>query len=292
MIPDMAASLTCEPFGEPLHERLAAGRSGDVALYWLGQSGFVIRAGTYRIVIDPYLSDSLAEKYRGSRFAHQRMMPPPLMPRDLTPVDLVLCTHHHGDHMDPQTLQPLARANPDARFVVPKARMDESRRRIGVADERLLPLDAGEELEPLAGIRVAALPGAHETLDTDDAGHHLYLGYLVETTGIRILHSGDTVPYDGIEQWVAAQTPDLALLPVNGRSEFLRGNNVPGNMTLDEAVALCVVCGIPAMIAQHYGMFAFNTAEPEDIDRKVGEPDLPIQLVRAAVKVEYRLVAD
>ena len=37
---------------------------------WLGQAGFLIRWREFRLVIDPYLSDSLATKYRGTRFPH------------------------------------------------------------------------------------------------------------------------------------------------------------------------------------------------------------------------------
>jgi hypothetical protein len=57
----MPADLTAVPFIGGLAQALARPRDAAPALYWLGQGGFVIDAGGKRLVIDPYLSDSLAE---------------------------------------------------------------------------------------------------------------------------------------------------------------------------------------------------------------------------------------
>ncbi len=74
-------TLMLTPFSESLAERLGAPHPG-VSIYWLGQAGFVIATNRRRIVIDPYLSDSLGRKYRGKRFAHERLMPAPIAARD------------------------------------------------------------------------------------------------------------------------------------------------------------------------------------------------------------------
>ena len=70
-------------------------------LHWLGQAGFWIDTGAHRILIDPYLSDSLARKYAGQANDHRRMMPVPVVPEALPRPDVVLVTHAHTDHMDP-----------------------------------------------------------------------------------------------------------------------------------------------------------------------------------------------
>jgi hypothetical protein len=58
-------------FEGPLAQRpTAAASSMGITLYWLGQAGFVIQAGGRRLVIDPYLSDTLAEKYEGTATPH------------------------------------------------------------------------------------------------------------------------------------------------------------------------------------------------------------------------------
>ncbi|WP_334174069.1 MBL fold metallo-hydrolase [Pseudoxanthobacter sp.] len=251
--------------GEPAAARLARPRAAGVGLLWLGQAGFVL-SGRHRLVIDPYLSDSLAEKYRGTPRPHVRMMPPPVSPAGLGSVDLVLCTHQHTDHMDPGTLQPLAALNPALRFVVPRAAQAEALKRTGAGADRLILLDAGETVTPLEGVTITAARAAHETLERDAAGCHRFLGYLVAMDGVRLFHSGDTVPFPGQVADVAALRPDVVLLPVNGRSAALAAGGVPGNLTLDEAVALAQAAGAPAMVAHHYGLFDFNTADPAAID--------------------------
>ena len=62
----MSVRLIAESFSGTLAERLAAPRPARPTLHWLGQAGFVVDAGPFRLVIDPYLSDALAEKYAGS----------------------------------------------------------------------------------------------------------------------------------------------------------------------------------------------------------------------------------
>ncbi len=51
----------------------------------------------------------LALKYRGTATPHERMMPAPITPDELGPIDLVRCTHHHTDHLDAATPRPARR---------------------------------------------------------------------------------------------------------------------------------------------------------------------------------------
>jgi len=57
----------------------------------------------------------------GEEFPHERMIPPPVEAKIIRDHDLVLCSHRHGDHMDPGSLPILAANNPHCRFVVPRA---------------------------------------------------------------------------------------------------------------------------------------------------------------------------
>src|SRR6266403_1869251 len=82
--------------------------SHALGLAWLGQAGFALQYGSQRLLIDPYLSDWLAHEHAGSDFPHTRLMPPPLPAEDFDGLDLVLCSHRHGDHMDPGSLPTLA----------------------------------------------------------------------------------------------------------------------------------------------------------------------------------------
>jgi len=278
------------PYEGPLAARLAARPAeGTLALYWLGQAGFLVDTGAARLLIDPYLSDALAIKYRDRGFSHERMIPAPIAAEDLPPIDGVLCTHHHTDHMDGETLQRLAARFPAAGFIVPAASLTTARERIGAEESRILGVDAGQRIDFGGGMRLTVTRAAHEALARDAAGRHVFLGYGLEAQGVRLFHSGDTVPFDGQADEIRAFAPDLALLPVNGRSEALRAAGIAGNFTLDEAVDLAVTCEVPFVLAHHYGMFAFNTAAPEAIDAKAGALSGEPHLVRARTGVEYRL---
>jgi L-ascorbate metabolism protein UlaG (beta-lactamase superfamily) len=242
---------------------LPEGRAG---IFWLGQAGFWIDTGAHRILIDPYLSDSLARKYAGKINDHRRMMSPPATVADLPPPDIVLVTHAHTDHMDPDTLGPLAVRFPDLPFVVPAARLDVARVRIG-AEARLIAVDAGARLEPLPGLRIDVLPAAHETRETDAAGAHVFLGFGMTSGGGTIWHSGDCVPFEGLLTLVRRLAPDIALLPVNGRDAVRLAAGVPGNFTLAEAIGLARDADVPFLVPHHFGMFDFNTCDVAEIDR-------------------------
>jgi len=279
-------------------ELIATEFSGDLAeylqtpastgeLFWLGQAGFLLRVRGLRLLVDPYLSDSLAEKYKGAARPHIRMMPPPITVNDLGEVDLVLSTHAHTDHMDPGTLRPLFAACPRARFVAPRAVRAQALERSGLGADRLITMDAGEIIEPLPGVRVTASRAAHEGLDLDAEGHHNFLGYVIDIGTLRLWHSGDCIPFDGLVPEVRALAPQIALLPVNGRRPELSNNGVPGNFTLDEATEIAADIGVSTMIAHHYGLFDFNTEDPAAIDAAIPRVK-PLKLLRACTGVCYR----
>jgi len=263
--------ITTRPLPEGLAGWLAEpgdfGKPGSIGLAWLGQAGFVLRIGETVMLVDPYLSDHLAQKYRGTRFPHERMMPAPIAPDAFQRVDLVVCTHRHSDHMDPGTLPLLAARHPECLFVVPGAELAYAAS-LGLPAQRLIAANAGQSLRPLPDLDLLLhpLPAAHERLEQDDQGQHRFLGYVIEASGLRLYHSGDCIPHEGLADAVRALAPHLALLPVNGRDAGRAQAGVPGNFTLDEAIALCAETGIAHLIPHHFGLFAFNTADPVLID--------------------------
>jgi L-ascorbate metabolism protein UlaG (beta-lactamase superfamily) len=237
----------------------AAGSSRGAELWWLGQAGFLVRAAGRSLLVDPYLSDFLARKYAGKRYPHIRMMPSPLAPDRAKGIDLVLCTHRHSDHMDPDTLPAIASQNPDCLFVVPRAvlwRVAE----IGLPAQRLVGMADGERAEPVPGIAIEAIHSAHEERKQNDQSEDEFLGYVIRAGGVALYHSGDCVPHAGLAERLAGAGIDAALLPINGRNNERRANGVPGNFTFAEAVQLCEGVGIPSLICHHIGMFSFNPA--------------------------------
>jgi L-ascorbate metabolism protein UlaG (beta-lactamase superfamily) len=292
----MSGEMKEIPFTGALVGQLERPPGDGLRLLWLGQAGFVIDIAGLRVVIDPYLSDSLAEKYRGTRYPHVRMMPPPITPDTLTGVDFVLCTHAHTDHMDPGTLPALLAANSKALLVGPRAVREAALQRSGVPESRLCLVDAGEQLALSDRVKLTATRAAHETLERDEAGHHRFLGYYIEAPSkagdhIALWHSGDCVPFDGLVAEVAALRPDIALLPVNGRKPELSARGVPGNFSLSEAVEITQGIGAGEMVAHHYGLFDFNTVDPGLIDAWPTKADQP-RVVRAREAIAFEWAAN
>ena len=110
------------------------------------------------------------------------------------------------------------------------------------------------------GFRVRAVPSAHERIDRDPAGRHFYLGYVIESEGFRLYHSGDSLAYDGLVDHLGPDPFDVLFLPINGRDPR-RG--VPGNMTAAEAVDLAARVRPRFVVPHHYDMFTFNTVPVE-----------------------------
>ena len=282
--------VVAEPFSGSLLEALeAAPDDGAVRAYWLGQAGFVLAHRRTRVVIDPYLSDSLALKYASTEFAHRRLAPPPIAPAALTGIALVLCTHRHSDHMDPGTLPALALANPGTPIGVPAAERDRALA-MGLAPAALHPLEAGEVVR-LGGVTVEALASAHEELAPDAQGRHPFLGYAIDLGGLKLYHSGDCVPYPGLAEQLSALRVEVALLPVNGRDAYRKSRGVPGNFHLQEAIALCRAAGVGVLVGHHYGLFEFNTIDPSaaraalarasDLEGRLAPADGALRFARA-----------
>lgn len=77
------------------------------------------------------------------------------------------------------------------------------------------------------------------------------------------------------------------MLPVNGRRKDLTEKNIVGNFSLAEAINLCLQARVPAMIAQHFGLFAFNTIKPDIIDQAAIEVPQELQLLKAEAGSRY-----
>jgi L-ascorbate metabolism protein UlaG (beta-lactamase superfamily) len=260
----------------------------SIELYWLGQAGFLVRSPGLSFVIDAYLSDQLAEKYRGGVFSHARLMAPPITVAELPSLDFVFCTHHHGDHLDLPTIREIGRKFSRTRFIVPAASEPEIGS-TGLREEQIIWAEAEREIQLSDRLKVTPVKAAHEGFEYDQLGRDRFLGYLFEVEAGLMYHSGDTIRYPGLLERIVQFGPHLALLPVNGRRPELREKKVPGNFTLEEAVQFCLEGKIPTLIAHHFGMFAFNTIDPELIDQAATKMENQLQLVKAEQGTRYFL---
>ncbi len=257
---------------------IAAGRRADddaLRLWWLGQAGFLVQWRGHHMLLDPYLSDSLTVKYDGTDKPHVRLTARAIDPGRLDMVDVVTSSHNHTDHLDHETLWPLIDANESLAIVVPEANRQFVADRLQTDPTWPIGSDHGTSTT-VGPFTVTGLAVAHESLDTDDAGRHHHLGYLVTVGSFTVFHSGDAVPYDGMEaallELAGGRPIDVALLPINGR---LAGRHVPGNFWGDEAVRFAHAVGARLVVPMHYEMFAFNTETPELFEataRALGQP--------------------
>lgn len=220
-----------------------------LGLWWLGQASFAVRGGETVAYIDPFLSA------RSSR-----MVPPPLSPDQVDNAGLVLCTHDHDDHLDPDTLAGIAAASPGAVFVVPEA-CRSAVIAAGVHGDRVVAARVDQPVE-FGEIVVTAIPAAHEELDFSPEPGYPYLGYVLQVNGVTLYHSGDCTIYQGLAERLAQHKPDLALLPINGHDWKRLHEGIIGNMSFREAADLAAEVGVDTVIPIHYGMFKNNTEPP------------------------------
>jgi len=195
---------------------------------WIGQAGLLIRTAGKTILIDPYLSDSVG---KGDP-AKSRRMPVDEGLFDLEP-DIMLFTHVHLDHFDPETVERYF-AKPAAMLVLAPTGSWQAARAYGGAHNYVL-FDRGTEWTEGA-IRFTAVRAVH----SDPAA----IGIVIEAEGKRVYVTGDTL----YSRNILAELPDgidLVVLPVNGA-----GNN----MNMADAARFAADCGAKAAMPVHCGM--------------------------------------
>ena len=235
--------------------------SSGLAIWWLGQSGYLIKSSRGLLAVDLYLSEHLTRKYENTSKPHVRMTRSPLRGEDLKGVDLLLASHKHSDHLDPGTAPAVLAASPTAALGLPEA-IREHALSLGIANQRLIGMDSGSMCSA-AGFRVRAIPSAHEEFDRDERGRHPYLGFIIESSGLRLYHSGDSLIYTGLVETLAQEKFDVLFLPINGRDP---ARGVPGNMSAVEAIDLASVVKPRFVVPHHYDMFTFNTVPVADFE--------------------------
>ncbi len=227
----------------PVPNRIAQPRRDDarLAVLWIGHATALVQMDDKFVLTDPLLENSVGQVTR-------RVQEPGIDPANLPPLDLVVVSHMHFDHLSLGSLDLVERRT--RRLVVPRGGL------VYVPNYAFDVQELGtwESLED-AGLRVTAVPVKHVGYRYGIDGAWMtksFTGYVLQYHGLTVYFSGDTA-YDGARfRATAARFPgiDLALLaiaPIHPR-DFMRAVHVDP----PEAVQAFLDLGARTMVPVHY----------------------------------------
>lgn len=250
-------------------------RDEYINLLSLGQVGFQLKYSHVTIYIDPYLSNSVQERVADDLV---RLVPVPIQPNEVTDANYILITHAHLDHCDPDTLISISKASPVCIFVCPQCV-----RRIllvwGIPDTRIVPC-LTEKVVLGDDLTVFPVPAAHPTIVEDREGGWESIGFVIEWSGRRIYHAGDTaVDQEIMNKINKIGSVDVAFLPVNEQNYYRNQRGIIGNMSIREAFQMAVDIGAKTVIPMHWDMFSANQVYREEIEVVYSGMSPPFDLV-------------
>ncbi len=204
-----------------------------------------------------------------------RLVPTPFPLTALPPIDVVLISHNHYDHLDRQTVRALAAAHPSAQWFAPLG-LKPLLRRWQVRDVRELDWwgsgQAGAAL-------VSCVPARHFSGRTPwDRAGTLWSGWAIAANGWRILFAGDTAYHPEFTRIAARHGPfDLVLLPVGAYEPrwFMGGVHMNPEDALRAYRDLCAPhpdARRPPMLPIHWGTFRLTDEpmhEPPELTRRL-----------------------
>jgi L-ascorbate metabolism protein UlaG (beta-lactamase superfamily) len=224
-------------------------------LTWLGHATVLIEIGGARLLTDPVLRPRVAHLLREAP-----------LPGDLGPLDAILVSHGHHDHLDLPTLR---RLDPSAPVLAPPDAAS-TLRRTGHPVRSVVP---GDEVE-VAGVNVRAVPAEHD-------GRRVPLGRAPSAVGFvagGVYFAGDTEPFPEMAE--LAGTLDAALLPVSGWGP----KTGPGHMDARAAAETLALLRPELAIPIHWGTYRRIG------HRVVGDPAREFAEQAARVAPDVRIV--
>ena len=227
--------------------------NGELGVTFIGHASFFVQIGGQNVVFDPNFARWL--------FVLKRLRQPGLRIRDLPPIDLVLVTHAHFDHLHRPSLRAIVehtrrRRGKAPTVVVPNHVLDL------VSDlgfDNIVELDWWNSYRHRA-LTVTHVPSRHWGARIIKDSHRGYGGYVLRDSKHSVYHAGDTAYFPGFREIGQRLAPQLALLPIGAyKPETFR------NVHADPADATRAFLDLKArwMVPMHYGTFRLSH-EPFD----------------------------
>jgi N-acyl-phosphatidylethanolamine-hydrolysing phospholipase D len=221
----------------------------QLTVTWVGHSSLLIQLNGLNILTDPMWSEHASPvQFAGPR----RWVPPGIAFDDLPPLDVILESHNHYDHLDSDTVRRLARTYPQATWIVPMGLASFVQKR---GARTVVELDWWQEWSN-ASLRIAATPAQHfSSRGIGDRGDTLWCGFaLTGTNGRRVYFAGDTGYHPEFGAIGERCGPfDVALIPIGAYEPrwFMRYLH----MNPEEAVAAFRAVNARVLVPIHWGTF-------------------------------------
>lgn len=215
---------------------------------WLGHASVLVALEGRIILFDPVFEKRASPV---SWYGPERFFPPPINAATLPPVDVVVITHGHYDHLEEPTVGALAKTK--TTFMVPLGARPMLEK-WGVDPERIVELDWWESYD-FDGIRFHATPAIHNFMrGLFDFGQQLWCSWVVEGAGKKFFVSGDSGYYDGFAEVGKRFGPfDVAFLKIGSYSD--KGSWRKEHMTPEEAIRQAEDIRAAAVVPVHWATF-------------------------------------
>lgn len=237
--------FTDTPPGPPPPERV---RSGALRATFVNHSTVLLQMDGLNFLSDPVWSERISPvSFAGPR----RHRPPGLRFEDLPPIDAVLVSHNHYDHMDLETLRRLSRAHRPAVFVGLGNAAYLTRRGVPRAMDR----DWWQSASITPEVTVTAVPARHfSSRSLTDRDRTLWCGWVVTGPSGSFYFAGDT-GWGAHFEAIGKRFPDLslALLPIGAYRP--RWFMAPAHIDPEDAVRAHETLGARESVAIHFGTF-------------------------------------